>query len=258
MYQTDYVAKQADATGYISYTPEEDAIWQRLYARQLQRVPGRACDEYLAGLDTLQMPANRVPQCRDLNEVMARVSNFGVEPVSALIPFKEFFTLLANRRFPAASFLRTAQDFDYVKEPDIFHEYFGHCPMLTHPQFADFMQAYGQLALTLGHKQQVLLARLYWFTVEFGLIQTRDGLRIYGGGILSSPDETVYALSDPRVVTKPFNIAEMLRTPYRIDIKQPLYFVIEDYAQLYEVLKIDLVDEVERAIFSKDYPAAYC
>lgn len=258
MYETTYVAKQADAAGYIAYTPEEDAVWQRLYARQRELVVGRACEEYLAGLDTLNMPTDRVPQCRDLNAVMGRVSNFGVAPVPALIPFKEFFTLLANRRFPAASFLRTAADFDYVKEPDIFHEYFGHCPMLTHPAFADFMQAYGKLALTVGHKQQVLLARLYWFTVEFGLINTREGMRIYGGGILSSPDETVYALSDKAVTYKPFNVEEMLRTPYRIDIKQPLYFVIEDYAQLYEVLSIDLVDHVERAIFSKDYPTPYC
>src|SRR3990167_7035366 len=123
MYETNYVAKQADHTGYIPYTPAEDKIWNRLYQQQMEIVPGRASDAYIEGLRILNMPVDRVPQCKDLNEVLHRVSNFGVEPVPALIPFDDFFTLLENRKFPAASFLRTEEDFYYVKEPDIFHEY---------------------------------------------------------------------------------------------------------------------------------------
>ena len=262
VYETAYVAKVPDSEGYIAYTPDEDAIWQRLYARQLTHLPGRAADEFIAGLELLGMPRDRVPQCCELDAAMGPITGFGVAPVPALIPFKQFFSLLANRRFPAASFIRNLADFDYVKEPDIFHEFFGHCPMLTVPRFADFMQAYGELGCRVGHKQQVLLARLYWYTVEFGLIDTPQGLRIYGGGILSSPEETCYALNNSvnnsAVEYREFNVRDMLATPYRIDEKQPRYFVIKSYEQLFELLNSDLLVEVERAISMNAEHAAYC
>lgn len=257
MYASKYVAKKPDPQGIIHYSAEENRIWAKLYDEQIKIVQGRACDEYLEGLRILNMPADRVPQCNDLNDKLERVSHFAVEHVNALIPFEQFFTLLANRQFPAASFMRTPEDFKYIKEPDIFHEYFGHCPMLTNLEYANFMANYGKLAQKANHREQVLLARLYWFTVEFGLIQTKKGLRIYGGGILSSPEETIYAVESPAPMHKPFDALEALRTPYRIDIKQPIYFIIDDYAQLYALLENDLMGLVHKAHKLGDFAPAY-
>jgi len=253
MYASKYVSKQPDPQGIIHYSAEENEIWANLYEKQIQIVQRRACDEYMQGLNILNMPSHRVPQCSDINIALQKASNFSVKHVDALIPFNEFFALLANRQFPAAAFLRTREDFEYIKEPDIFHEYFGHCPMLTLPDFANFMAAYGNLAKDVSHKEQVLLARLYWFTVEFGLIQTQKGLRIYGGGILSSPDETIFAVENPQPKRLPFNAIEALRTPYRIDIKQPIYFVINDYQQLYDLFSQDLLGLVHKAMKLGDY-----
>lgn len=167
-----YVAKKSDAKGIVDYTEVENAIWKDLYARQMQIVPNRACDEYIQGLETLNLIQTRIPQIAEINRALGKTTGWAVEAVPALIPFDEFFELLAVKRFPAATFIRTREDFDYITEPDIFHEYFGHCPMLTHPVYTDFMCAYGKLGKQANHKEQVLLARLYWFTVEFGLIKT--------------------------------------------------------------------------------------
>jgi phenylalanine-4-hydroxylase len=235
-----YEARHADDDGYIAYTAGEHAVWHDLIARQRSLVAGRACREFLAGLERLQLPEDRIPQCPDLSERLHGLTGWQVVPVPALIELDLFFSLLAERRFPAASFIRDRREFDYLEEPDVFHEIFGHTPMLTDARFAAFSETYGRTGLDATDEERELLARLYWFTVEFGLIATGNGLRAYGGGILSSPGETVYAVesAEPRRVA--FDPLEALRTPYRIDIMQPLYFVLQDFGELYELTPRDL------------------
>jgi len=235
-----YIAKQPDKHGVIHFTDEENTTWQILIERQLDVVKNRACDQYLAALDKLNLPLHRIPQCQEVSEVLAAATGWSVVPVAALIPLKEFFRLLANRQFPAASFIRIREELDYLEEPDIFHELFGHCPMLTYQPYADFVQWYGETALQTSKEVQSILGRLFWFTIEFGLIQTPQGLRIYGGGILSSFGETVYALEDPRPLRKKFNLLEVLQKDYRYDIMQECYFYIENLEELF-ALKSDKI-----------------
>lgn len=242
-----YVAKSVDAEGYAAYTPEENAVWATLIKRQLPAVQNRACDEYQEGLMLLALPEDRIPQCPDVSAVLTEVTGWSLEPVPALIPFNRFFDLLANKKFPAATFIRTREELDYLQEPDIFHEIFGHCPMLTIPACADFTHAYGQLGRNASHEDQVMLAKLYWFTIEFGLIQTAAGMRIYGGGVLSSYGETRYALDAPNVERRPFEILDVLRTPYRIDIMQPIYYVIDSFDVLYQLINMDLLALIKKA-----------
>ncbi len=195
MKTTHYVAREPDAQGHIHYPDAEHAVWQTLVERQLKLLEGRACQEYLDGLDQLALPRERIPQLGEINRVLAATTGWQVERVPALIPFQRFFELLASKRFPVATFIRTPEELDYLQEPDIFHEIFGHCPLLTNPWFAEFTHTYGQLGLAASKEERVYLARLYWMTVEFGLVDTPAGRRIYGGGILSSPKETLYSLS---------------------------------------------------------------
>ena len=169
----------------------------------------------------------------------------------------KFFTLLANKQFPAATFIRTRKELDYLQEPDMFHEIFGHCPLLATQHYADFVQAYGELALKANPKERIKLLRLFWLTIEFGLVETPKGLRIYGGGILSSKEETIYALESDTPERKPFNTVEALRTPYRIDIKQPIYFIIKNMDTLFELLQADIMSYVRQATELGDHPPAY-
>lgn len=254
---TEYIAKIPDENGYVYYTEEENKTWQFLINRQIGVVENRACDEYLSGLETLNFSKDRVPQCKEISEALMHATGWSIEPVPTLIPDDEFFGLLANRKFPAATFIRRWDEIDYLKEPDIFHEYFGHCPLLTNPECADFMQHYGKLALSANALDRRYLARLYWFTVEFGLIQTLSGLRIYGGGILSSKGETVYCLEDSKPLRKPFDLLEALRTPYRIDIMQPIYFVIPDFSVLYQLIEMDVFSKIHEAQALGDYPPRF-
>ena len=242
-----YVAREPDASGFIEYSDLEHQTWQRLIERQLDIVPGRACDEYLHGLELLDLPRDRIPQLEEVSAVLRRETGWEVARVPALIGFETFFGLLADRKFPVATFIRTPEEFDYLQEPDIFHEIFGHSAMLTNPAFANFTEKYGQLGLSASPKERAYLARLYWFTVEFGLLQTSDGLRIYGGGILSSPKETLYALSD-EPSRYDFDVLDALRTPYRIDIVQPIYYVLNDLQQLQELTEMDLMARVHQAM----------
>lgn len=238
---SSYTAKPLDSNGRVDYTPEENAVWNELYKRQHQIVQGRACDEYIHGLELLNLPADRVPQCYEVSEALQKATGWTLEPVPALISFDRFFALLANRRFPAATFIRRKEELDYIKEPDIFHEVFGHCPLLTNPAYAEFTHTYGKLGLNATPEERILLARIFWFTIEFGLINTAKGLRAYGGGILSSINETVYCVESTIPQRKPFEVLEALRTPYRIDVIQPIYFVIHDFAQLYQLIELDLL-----------------
>lgn len=242
-----YKAKEPDEFGYVAYTPEEDAVWRTLYERQMALLEGRACDEFLAGVKKLELKPDRVPQVRDVTNRLMAATGWGVSPVKALISFKEFFELLANRRFPAATFIRLPEHLDYLKEPDIFHEVFGHCPLLTNQAFADFTQKVGQIGQKMSHKEQVMLARLYWFTVEFGLINTKDGLRIYGGGILSSKGESVYALESEIPMRRKLDLMTVLRTTYRYDEMQKNYFIIDSFKELFSILDTDLKARFEEA-----------
>ena len=243
-----YTSRLPDDTGIVRYTDEENAIWAELYARQRKAVDGKCCPEFIEGLDLIGMPKDRVPQLPEISKVLKRETGWEVAYVPALIPFGEFFKLLANRQFPAATFVRTREELDYLHEPDIFHELFGHTPLLTNKHFAEFTHLYGKLGLAASKEDRVFLARLYWFTVEFGLVQKPgEAMRIYGGGILSSIGETDYAYSSNVPLRQRFELLDVLRTPYRIDIMQPLYYVLEDFAQLSELTKRDLMKDVAEA-----------
>jgi phenylalanine-4-hydroxylase len=189
-----------------------------------------------------------VPQLGEVSQRLKRETGWEVAYVPALIPFSEFFALLADRKFPAATFVRTREELDYLQEPDIFHEIFGHTPLLTNQYFADFTHTYGKLGLAASREDRVYLARMYWFTVEFGLMQKPgEALRIYGGGILSSIGETEYAYNSDKALRRRFDIVDALRTPYRIDIMQPLYYIIEDLRQLFEMTQQDIMGLVQQA-----------
>lgn len=244
---TKYTAKVPDENGVIPYTEDEHAVWHELITRQMGIVEGRVCQEFLDGLDMLKLPQHRIPQPSEVSKVLMEKTGWQIEPVPALINFDRFFRLLADRRFPAATFIRTRDEMDYLQEPDIFHEIFGHTAMLTHPAFADFTAAYGKAGLDASKEDRVLLARLYWFTVEFGLLDSHNGIRSYGGGINSSPGELVYATESDTPVRRRFDVMDALRTPYRIDIYQPVYYILHDLSDMYELAKVDLISLIRKA-----------
>ena len=245
---TKYQSRTPDESGFIRYTEEEDQIWSELYARQMEILPGRACSAYLRNLDRLGLPRDRVPQLADVSAVLKENTGWEVAPVPALIPFTQFFSLLADRRFPAATFIRSRQEMEYLQEPDIFHEVFGHCPLLLDEGFAAFSHAYGKAGAAARKEDHAMLARLYWFTVEFGLIN-RPGkdLRAYGAGLCSSIGEVRYALESDIPQRKRFDPVDALRTPYRIDIFQTVYFVIQSSDELYRLAQTDLLALIEEA-----------
>jgi phenylalanine-4-hydroxylase len=243
-----YHSKPVSQEGWVEWSLDDDAIWHDLVKRQLNVIEDRACDAYLLGLTLLDLPLDRVPQLPEINKVLMETTGWQVEPVPALIDFDRFFDLLANKRFPVATFLRTRDEFDYLQEPDFFHEIFGHCAMLTNTDFAAFTEHYGKLGQLATPKQRAYLARLYWFTVEFGLVQEQQKLKIYGGGILSSPAETLYALEGGQAVREEFNIQTVLRTPYRIDIMQPKYYVIQGLPELFKISQTNLLQQADLAI----------
>ncbi|OAI46610.1 phenylalanine 4-monooxygenase [Gammaproteobacteria bacterium SCGC AG-212-F23] len=241
-----YVSKQPDSNGFIAFTEEENQTWKILFERQIKVIEGRACDDFLIGLKKLDFPKDRVPQCAEVTAVLNACTGWSVVPVAAMIPLEEFYRLLANKQFPAASFIRLREDLDYLQEPDIFHEYFGHCPLLTNPAYADFVHWYGNIALSTNRKVQSILGRLFWFTIEFGLMQTSQGMRIYGGGILSSFGETIYALENKVPKRKKFDLIEVLNQPYRYDIMQDRYYFIENIEELFAIRKNEIVIMAER------------
>jgi phenylalanine-4-hydroxylase len=222
--------------GFERYTDAEHRVWVTLYERQAEVLPGRACDAFLRGLDALDLHGKGIPDFARLNEKLSALTGWAVVAVPGLVPDGVFFEHLANRRFPAGNFIRGADQLDYLEEPDVFHDVFGHVPMLTDPVFADYMEAYGKgglRALSLGHLHN--LARLYWYTVEFGLLETPGGLRIYGAGIVSSRTESVFALSSPSPNRLGFDLERVMRTLYRIDDFQQVYFVIPSLQYLLNV-----------------------
>ncbi len=236
MDRSKYIAKIPNAAGYVDYTDEENSVWQTLYKRQLGLIENRACSDYLAGFESLAMPSDSIPQLPELNKVLLQKTGWSMEAVETTIPFAQFFNLLANKKFPAATFIRRREELDYLQEPDIFHEIFGHGPLLTNQVFANFCEAYGKLGVKATARERVYLARLFWFTVEFGLIDTPQGLKIYGAGIMSSMGESVYSLDSDIPERRKFSPDLVLRTPYRTDIMQTIYYVIEEFNDIYEVM----------------------
>jgi phenylalanine-4-hydroxylase len=215
------------------FTAAEHALWDRLYARQAGMLPGRAAAAFLDGLERLQLSAGGIPEFGALSERLQALTGWRVVAVPGLVPDDVFFRMLADRVFPAGNFIRRPEQIDYLEEPDVFHDVFGHVPMLAHPVFADYMQAYGEGGLrSLGLGALDKLARLYWYTVEFGLVREAGELRIYGAGIVSSFGESHFALESDSPNRIGYSLERLLRTRYRIDDYQQVYFVIDSYEQL--------------------------
>ncbi len=222
------------------YTDQEHQVWDTLYQRQIEMLKNRAVDEFHAGLSLLDLGAGGIPNLNVINPKLKDLTSWEVVMVPHLVPDAVFFEHLANRRFPSGRFIRKPHQLDYLEEPDIFHDIFGHVPMLTLPVFADYMQAYGQGGLraqSLGRLKE--LARLYWYTVEFGLIQRPEGLRIYGAGIVSSSGETPFSLESDSPNRIGFDLERVMRTDYKINDFQQLYIVIESFQQLLSATQQD-------------------
>lgn len=218
---------------WADYSPEEHARWDILAYRMGKLLKGRACRAYLEALEATRLFDAGIPDMERLSERLEKHTGWRVVPVAGLVPDEVFFDHLANRRFPAGAFIRSAEKFDYIEEPDIFHDIFGHVPLLVDPTYAAFMQAYGEggkRALAAGALP--LLARLYWYTIEFGLIVQDDDLKLFGAGIMSSPTETRFALEDPSPNRIGFDLARVMQTAYRIDDFQESYFVIDSFEDL--------------------------
>ncbi|MEE4339120.1 phenylalanine 4-monooxygenase [Erythrobacter sp.] len=225
----DWLEKEQTA-----YGSEDHAVWNDLFARQMEILPGRAASAFMAGLDKLDLGRGGVPEFARLSEELGALTGWSVVPVPMLIPDHVFFWHLANRRFPAGNFIRTRETFDYIQEPDVFHDVFGHVPMLTDPVYADYMQEYGRAGWkAMRYNRLKALGALYWYTVEFGLIEEEAGIRAYGAGILSGPTEARFAVEAESPNRIMLNVDRVMRTDYVISDLQPTYFVIESFEDLY-------------------------
>ncbi|GAA0736660.1 phenylalanine 4-monooxygenase [Sphingomonas sp. ABOLD] len=243
---------------WAAYTAEEHATWDRLFARQAKLLPGRASSAYLKGLEALRLSESGIPNFEELSERLMKLTGWQVVAVPGLVPDDVFFDHMANRRFVAGNFIRRPDQLDYIQEPDVFHDVFGHVPMLADPVFADYLEAYGRggmRALELGALKQ--LGRLYWYTVEFGLVEEAEGLRIYGSGIVSSSAESVFALESDSPNRIRFDMQRVMRTDYRIDDFQQNYFVIPSFeALLRETLETDFAPLYAEILAQPDIPIA--
>ena len=218
------------------YTSAEHAMWDKLFARQATLLTGRAADAFMNGLDVLRLARPGIPDFEELSNRLMALTGWQVVAVPGLVPDEVFFDHLAHRRFVAGRFIRKPEQFDYLQEPDVFHDIFGHVPLLANPVFADYMQAYGQGGLRASHLGAIeRLSRLYWYTVEFGLMRAGGRLQIYGAGIVSSYGESHFALDSDSPHRIAFDLRRIMRTLYRIDDYQQSYFVIDSFEQLLDV-----------------------
>ena len=241
---------------WISYSAEEHDRWNRLFKRSQAILRDRACDEFIAMMNALKLSESGIPDMEKLSDRLEKITGWRVVPVAELVPDDVFFNHLANRRFPAGAFIRPEEEMDYLQEPDIFHDIFGHVPLLANPVYSDFMQAYGkggQRATQLGRLPN--LARLYWYTVEFGLIRTKAGLRIFGAGIVSSTTESVFALESDSPNRIAFDLDRVMRTKYVIDDFQQTYFVIDSFEELLDDCYQDFGPIYERVRMATDIEA---
>ena len=217
-------------------------MWDTLYRRQRELLPAYACQEFLDGVDRFGLGDGGIPRFDELNKVLGKATGWEVVGVEGLLPDEVFFDHLANRRFPVSWWIRKPDQLDYLAEPDLFHDLFGHVPLLLNPVFADYMQAYGKggvKAHSIGPEALANLTRLYWYTVEFGLIRTDAGLRIYGAGIVSSKGESIYSIDSPAPNRIGFDLERVMNTRYKIDTYQQTYFVIDDFEQLFDATRPD-------------------
>jgi len=246
------------AQPWADYTATDHDVWRQLYERQRELLVGRASDEFLVAQDAMGMTPDAIPKFDDLNEVLRAATGWELVGVEGLLPELTFFEHLANRRFPVTWWIRKPEQLDYLAEPDLFHDLFGHVPLLMNPVFADYMQAYGRggvKAHGIGPEALVNLTRLYWYTVEFGLIQQKDGLRIYGSGIVSSKGESIYCLDSDAPNRIGFDLERIMRTRYRIDTYQKTYFVIDSFEQLMQATGPDFRPLYERLAAQDSYAA---
>ena len=261
--QTDKGKVPVYATGVIEqpwgdYSATDHDVWRRLYQRQREVLVGRACDEFLQAQDTMGMTPDRIPKFSDMNRVLGDATGWRLIGVEGLLPEPDFFDHLASRRFPVTWWIRRPDQIDYIEEPDLFHDLFGHVPLLMNPLFADYMAAYGRggvKAHGIGADALQALTRLYWYTVEFGLIRQADGLRIYGSGIVSSKSESIHALESDAPNRIGFDLERIMRTRYRIDTFQKTYFVIDSYEQLMEATTPDFTPIYARLAEQGSVPA---
>ena len=222
---------------WASYTPTDHAVWGQLFRRQREILKDRACPEFLQAMDAMGMGEAQIPKFDELNVHLRKATGWKLIGVEGLLPELTFFEHLAAREFPVTWWIRRPDQIDYISEPDLFHDLFGHVPLLMNPVFADYMQAYGAggvRASGFGAESLANLTRLYWYTVEFGLIATAAGLRIYGAGILSSKGESIHCLASPAPNRIGFDLKRVMQTRYRIDTYQKTYFVIDGFDQLFK------------------------
>lgn len=251
-----YESLPLDIDGRAHYGNTENETWAFLLKRQKELVETRASKEYLKGIELLHF-TDKIPQHFEITEILQQHTGWGVEPVPALIQPERFFSLLANKRFPAANFIRTPEDIDYIQEPDVFHELFGHCPLLTNAPYAEFMHQYGKLALLADKKTQMRMFRLFWFTIEFGLIREDGKIKAYGGGILSSKSEVIYSVESDIPERRELDPMDALRTPFRIDILQPVYFIINSFDDLFKLIEKDPLKMAQESFLLPDFPAKF-
>ena len=241
-----------------TYTDTDHQVWAQLFERQKAVLPGRASDEFLSALAAMEMTPDRIPKFDDLNPILRAATGWELVGVEGLLPELTFFDHLANRRFPVTWWIRKPDQMDYLSEPDLFHDLFGHVPLLMNPVFADYMEAYGRggvKAHGIGEDALVNLTRLYWYTVEFGLIRQKDGLRIYGSGIVSSKGESIHCLESDAPNRIGFDLERIMRTRYRIDTYQKTYFVIDSFEQLMDATGPDFAPIYERLALLESVPA---
>lgn len=243
---------------WASYSNQDHAVWAQLFERQQQVLVGRASDEFITAQRAMKMTPDAIPKFDDLNRVLRAHTGWELIGVEGLLPELTFFDHLANRRFPVTWWIRKPEQIDYLSEPDLFHDLFGHVPLLMNPVFADYMQAYGRggvKAHGIDPDALVHLTRLYWYTVEFGLIKQADGLRIYGSGIVSSKGESIYSLESPAPNRIGFDLERLMRTRYRIDTYQKTYFVIDSFEQLMRATEPDFTPIYQRLRQQESIPA---
>ncbi len=241
-----------------TYTDTDHQVWAQLFERQKAVLPGRASDEFLSALAAMEMTPDRIPKFDDLNPILRAATGWELVGVEGLLPELTFFDHLANRRFPVTWWIRKPDQMDYLSEPDLFHDLFGHVPLLMNPVFADYMEAYGRggvKAHGIGEDALVNLTRLYWYTVEFGLIRQKDGLRIYGSGIVSSKGESIHCLESDAPNRIGFDLERIMRTRYRIDTYQKTYFVIDSFEQLMDATGPDFAPIYEKLARLESIPA---
>lgn len=224
------------------YSTSEHKTWELLLSRRMQHINNEACEIYLDGLKHLKLPLSYIPSYKELNWSIKKYTDWQLVPATELITAVEYFRMLANCQFPAIISIRPRKEMDFYTspKPDVIHEYMGHGPYLTNKSFTQFMQKLAQIATNYSIQQQILLGRLFWFTIEFGLIQTSQGLRVYGAGILPSREETYHALYNPDVERRAFNLLDILRTPFTAVKKQRIYYVIPDFDTLYSISETEL------------------